>query len=407
MEVEIKSKSIELVPVGSLIQHPKNMHKHSEEQIYRLCELIKYQGFRNPLIVQAGTNLVVAGHGRLLAAQRLGLELVPVIYQEFKSEEQLYAYLVSDNAIGKDSWAQLDLSMINVELENLGPEFNIDMLGIKDFVLEPVEKFDPQCDEDDVPDVKEDPVTKRGDIWILGNHRLMCGDSTMIDDVEKLMNGESADFGFCDPPYNLGFEYNSYDDNKTNEEYGEFSKLWFSNLQQFTSRQAVTLGTKNIKTMSDLSDSVAGVGCWVKKNWITSCHIAKLQQWEPIFFYGDFTKHKRSTDLYEINRKIQKDVGDKHTCPKQIELLDEILTNYCNESVLDLFGGSGTTLISAEKNRKKSYLLELDPVYVDVIINRWQNYTGKDAVLESSDETYNSLRSKHAQRQSVSKQEES
>ena len=178
--MEIRSQSIELVSVNQLIPHPKNMNKHSEEQIMRLCKIIEYQGWRNPLIVQKGTNLIVAGHGRLLAAKHLNMEEVPVTYQEFESEEQLYACIVSDNAIA--SWAELDLGMINMEIENLGPDLDIDVLGIKDFVIEPLEKYDSE-NEDDVPELKEDPITKRGDVWILGNHRVMCGDSTMIDDV--------------------------------------------------------------------------------------------------------------------------------------------------------------------------------------------------------------------------------
>lgn len=211
-------------------------------------------------------------------------------------------------------------------------------------------------------------------------HRLMCGDSTSIDAVEKLMNGQKADFGFCDPPYNLGFDYNQYDDNKTDQEYSDFSRSWFNNLSMVTTRQAITLGTKNIPVMSNLS-KVAGVACWVKKNWITSCHIAKLQQWEPIFFYGDYTKYKRNSDLFEINNEFQKDVGNDHTCPKQIKLIEDIFSNYCEKSVVDLFGGSGTSMIAAHKLNKKSFLMELDPHYCDVIVARWEKYTGKKAEL--------------------------
>ncbi|GAG28295.1 unnamed protein product, partial [marine sediment metagenome] len=148
-----------------------------------------------------GTNRIAAGHGRLEAAKKIGLEKVPVTYQEFENEDQFYAFVVSHNAIAKDSWASLDLSMVNLELENLGP-IDIDMLGIKDFVVEPIEKYDEEKD-DDVPEVKGEPVTKRGDVWLLGEHRAMCGDSTMIDDVEKLMDGEKADMVFTDPPYGI------------------------------------------------------------------------------------------------------------------------------------------------------------------------------------------------------------
>lgn len=218
----------------------------------------------------------------------------------------------------------------------------------------------------------------------------MCGDSTSIDAVKGLTMGCAAPLGFCDPPYNLGFRYNSYDDNKTDDEYIKFSHRWFSNLASVTSRQIVTLGTKNIPIMANLG-VVAGVACWVKKNWITSCHIAKLQQWEPIFFYGDYTKFKRVSDLYEINRKVQQDVGDDHTCPKQIELIIDIIENYSHSGdiVVDLFGGSGTTIIACEKTGRVSYSMELDPRYCDVIVQRWQTLTGENAKLESSGELFN------------------
>ena len=139
--LEIRSKEIELVPLNLLIPYEKNMHKHSDEQIERLCHLIRYQGFRDPLIVQKGTNIIAAGHGRWLAAKKLEMEKVPVVYQEFESEEQFYAFVVSHNAIGKNDWAQLDLAQINVDLEQLGPELNIEMFGLKEFTIEPMDRL--------------------------------------------------------------------------------------------------------------------------------------------------------------------------------------------------------------------------------------------------------------------------
>lgn len=391
--MNIKANEIEIVSIDSLIPYQKNMNRHTPEQIEKLIELIKYQGFRDPLIVQKGTGIVVAGNGRLEAAKKMGMKNVPVTYQEFENEAQLYAFVVSHNAINSSNWGGgLDLAQINTDIVDIGPDLDLELLGIKDFVLEPIEKSVPQADEDDVPKVKS-AITLKGDMWVMGRHRLLCGDSTLMDDVERLMCGEVADFGFCDPPYNLGFSYNEYDDNKTDAEYIEFSKLWFSNLQLISNKQCVTLGTKNIPLMSVLGD-VAGVACWVKKNWVTGCHIAKLQQWEPIFFYGDYTKFKRTSDLFEVNRKVQKDVGNDHTCPKQIDLIVDIFDNYsCEKSlIVDLFGGSGTSLIACEKLNRKSYLMEMDPVYCDVIVKRWQNYTGQKAILESTGQTYDELR---------------
>ena len=212
-----------------------------------------------------------------------------------------------------------------------------------DFLKQDLEESEQTENDDQVPDVIDNPYgVKHGDIWALGKHMLMCGDATSQDDVSKLMNGDKADLGFCDPPYNMGYSYNSYDDNKSHSEYIDFSEKWFRNLQENSIRQAITLGTKNIPIMSNLGD-VAGVACWVKKNWITSCHISKLQQWEPIFFYGDFTKHKRTSDLFEVNRVVQQDVGDDHTCPKQIKLILDIFDHYGGETIVDLFQGSGTS----------------------------------------------------------------
>lgn len=149
--MQIKSESIELVSVDALIPHPKNMHNHPPEQIERLCKLIEYQGFRTPLVVQLGTNLIVAGHGRLEAAKKLGIQRVPVTYQKFDDEAQLYAFMVSDNAIGKDTWATLDLSQINLDIQDLGPELDIDMLGLKSFKVDPIDNLDlnqePRVDE--------------------------------------------------------------------------------------------------------------------------------------------------------------------------------------------------------------------------------------------------------------------
>jgi len=139
-----------------------------------------------------------------------------------------------------------------------------------------------------------------GDLIELGQnyqHRVLCGDSTNENDVKRLMNSTEAELAFTDPPYNLGFEYNSYDDNKTDEEYKDFSKKWFLNLKKYSNRQIVTMGVNNIHISSSLSKPTS-VGCWIKKNWISSSKIAKLQQWEPIFFYGDFSKYKRTSDLF-------------------------------------------------------------------------------------------------------------
>lgn len=151
----MENLEVKYVGIDSLLPHPKNMHSHSPEQIERLSKIIEYQSFRTPITVQNGTNLVVCGHGRLLAAKNLGYTKVPVIYQEFKSEEQLYAHMVADNAIGKDSWAKLDLSQINKDIVDLGPDLDIDLLGLKDFVIEPLDAVLPDLGDGSDPDIQQ------------------------------------------------------------------------------------------------------------------------------------------------------------------------------------------------------------------------------------------------------------
>src|SRR5574343_420122 len=203
--IENKAEKIDFVSPEVIVPWDKNANHHSSDQIKRLCKLIEHNGFRDPLIISKRSGFLICGHGRLMAAKKLKLDLVPVIYQDFRDEAEEYQFMVAHNAIA--AWAELDLSAVNTEMLDLGPDFDIDLLGIKDFVIEPIEKFEPQADEDDVPEVVH-PITKKGDIWILGNHRLMCGDSTMIDDVEKLMNGEKADMVFTDPPYGVSYQSN-------------------------------------------------------------------------------------------------------------------------------------------------------------------------------------------------------
>lgn len=384
--------AIELWEISRLIEYARNPRKN-DHAVDRIAAAIHEFGFRVPILAKSDGSLI-DGHLRLKAARKLNLEKVPVIIADDMTDVQIKAFRISVNKMADlAEWDDELLALEFDELADLG--FDTELTG---FSQDEIDGLIPQqvkeglTDEDETPEPPVEPVTVLGDVWLLGNHRLMCGDSTSIDSIKKLMNGSVCDLGFCDPPYNLGYEYNSYDDNKTDKEYEDFSHSWFDNLVLFTEKQIVTLGTKNIKVMANLADKVAGVGCWVKKNWITSCHIAKLQQWEPIFFYGDFTKFKRSSDLFEINREYQSDVGGNHTCPKQIKLIDEILIHYCNKKVLDMFGGSGTTLISSEKNNKAAFLMELDPKYCDVIIKRWQDFTGKEAIHEQSGQTFNSMK---------------
>lgn len=393
--MQIKSESIELVSVDALIPHPKNMHNHPPEQIERLCKLIEYQGFRTPLVVQLGTNLIVAGHGRLEAAKKLGIQRVPVTYQKFDDEAQLYAFMVSDNAIGKDTWATLDLSQINLDIQDLGPELDIDMLGLKDFTIEPLDKLEPQCDEDEVPEV-EHPITRRGDVWLLGNHRVMCGDSTMIDDVEKLMNGEKADMVFTDPPYGINLEIGDGNGNglakKTDYRYIKNDDSINVAVDCFNLSKSLNIEKMvfwGANYFLNVLDNTKCFLCWDKRGSLPDDDFCGTE-----IAWTNCTKHTKTLTI-QWRGMIKQGENGKRLHPNQKPIL---LAEKCFEylesgyGVLDFFLGSGSTLIACEKTNRKCYGMELDEHYCDVIIKRWEQYTGKKANLESTGQTYEELK---------------
>ena len=402
--MEIKSKEIELVPINNLVPYEKNMHIHSDEQIDRLCELIRYQGFRSPLIVQKGTNRVACGHGRLMACKKLGLEKVPVIYQEFESEEQFYAYVVSDNAIGKDTWAQLDLSQINTDIIDFGPELDIDMLGLKDFVVEPIEKLDPLANEDNIPEIKKDPITKPGDIWLLGDHRVICGDSTIIETYEKLFDGKKAKMIHTDPPYGVDYE-------GVNNDHLKAEKLRQFIYDALTSADMYLEPASNIYVWHPDIHSYEFIGAfrdagfrqarpsiiqWVKDSLVLSQGDYHLRNEPCLYGWKEGPKRKRVSDrkqdtIWEYPKPKR---AEGHPTMKPVELCQRAIENSSDGRwiVLDMFLGSGSTLIACEKVGRFCYGIELDPVYCDLVVDRWQEYTGKEVILEGSGETYNSLR---------------
>jgi DNA modification methylase len=413
--MEIKSKEIQLVDISRLVFNPKNNNKHPPEQIERLAKLIQFQGFRNPVVVSNRTGFVAAGHGRIEAAKKIGMSLVPVMYQDFESEAQEYAYLTSDNAIA--SWAELDLSAINTEMLDLGPDFDVDMLGIKDFVIEPIEKFDPQGDEDEVPEVVH-PITKKGDLWILGNHRLLCGDSTMIDDVEKLMNGEKADMVFTSPPYNAntkagqGDIFNGkkskklydegYSDNLESFQYLDFAKTVLENCFLVTEGFIFWNVSYNansryeyIKQIEDRFEYLIEQICWKKTSTIPFKG-SLMRDWEPIYLFSTDGKNlgleEVTSNHWIVSNQNAQQENHKACFPVALPEKGISIIKKRTGIVFEPFCGSGTTMIASEKLGRKCFGMELDEKYCDVIITRWQKFTGRDAVLCDSNQTYNEIK---------------
>lgn len=384
IKIAFDPDKLKLVDPKTLIKDPKNRNKHPQAQIDRFCKLLQEYGMRWPILVSERTGVIKAGEGRLLAALQLGMPEVLVSYQEFENETLEYGFGISDNAIA--SWADLDLAGINTDIGDLGP-FDIDLLGIEDFTVTSVEKLEPQCDEDEVPEHVE-TRTKLGDIYVLGKHRLLCGDSTSIDAVEMLMNGEKADMVFTDPPYGYKYESNYQDKHemlKNDDKILDFLPCAFSAMKEdsciylFGSHQTI----HKWRDLIDQSFEYKNLIVWKKNNWsMGDLKGAYAGQHELILF-----AHKgrvelrgdRSRDIWEFDRDPPKD----HPTQKPIPLIEFAIDKSSDTSmnIMDLFGGSGSTMIACEKTNRKCFMMELDPHYCDVIVARWEKYTGKKAEL--------------------------
>lgn len=381
--------------VADLIPYARNSRTHSDEQVAKIASSIKEFGFLNPVIVD-GENGIIAGHGRIMAAQKLGIDEVPVVEASHLTDAQKRAYIIADNRLALD--AGWDDEMLRVEFAELADaEFDLELTG---FSLEEIEALQPEeieeglTDEDAVPEAPEQPVTVEGDVWVLGNHRLMCGDSTSVDAVEKLMAGQKADMVFTDPPYNI-----DYQGVKDKREKIKNDKMSDDDFVDFLRQSLMGCETMYVccswqyahlfkQAMTDLARAPKAMIVWNKVN--PAQHLDKyFKQHEIIFYYGDFGGQKTLRgDVWEVKRQR----NTLHPTMKPVELIDMAMVDQPDKRVVyDSFGGSGSTLISCEKNHRHARLMELDPKYCDVIIKRWQDFTGQEAVLESTGDKFNDL----------------
>jgi DNA modification methylase len=400
---------IQDVAVNKLIPYAKNSRTHSVEQVGQIAASIKEFGFRNPILVD-GVG-IIAGHGRLLAAQKLGLDKVPTLDCSDMTESQKKAYIIADNKLALN--AGWDTAMLTIEMQELEDEgFDLTLLGFDDkelnALLQP-EVVEGLTDEDAVPDIPEEPKTKLGDIYILGNHRLMCGDSTSIDAVEKLMDGQKADICFTSPPYNAGSldikgnartqkKYNSFDDNQTEDEYKDFviSNLncIFSVCNEVLYNIGLVEGNKRVivDVLAHYREQFKDIIYWKKNNvapHIQSGVINNLVEF--ILCFGDGKRKFQNAqftqgsyyNVIEGSSAAGNEYSGIHKATFPSYLPENIINNFCPPKgiVLDTFGGTGTTMIAAEKLSRKAYLMELDPKYCDVTVKRWEDFTGKKAVL--------------------------
>lgn len=395
-------------PVADLIPYARNSRTHNEEQIAQIMASIKEFGFTNPILI-GSDNVIIAGHGRLLAAQRLGLTEVPVICLPDLTETQRKALVIADNKIALNAgWDEEMLALEMKELEE--SDFNLDILGFSEDELKELENFgEPQTDakseENEILEAPVEPITKRGDVWILGEHRLMCGDTTMVDDLKKLMAEDIADMVFTDPPYNVNYGATMKDslryhagtlggrkimNDNLGDGFAQFLTDSISNLMMFNKGAAyVCMSSSELHTL--YSSFVAAGGKWSTfiiwaKNTFTLGRADYQRQYEPILYGWNADKphywcgDRDQSDVWEYNKPVKNDL---HPTMKPVELVERAVLNSSKSGdiVLDGFGGSGSTLIACEKNNRKARLMELDPKFCDVIVKRWEEYTGRKAEL--------------------------
>lgn len=376
---------IKTVSVEKLIPYVRNSRTHSDGQVAQIAASIKEFGWTNPILVD-GESGVIAGHGRLLAARKLGQKEVPVIELAHMTESQKRAYVIADNQLAMN--AGWDTTLLSLELADLKEQgFEMDVLGFDpkelDKLLEP-EQVDGLTDEDAVPEAPVEPKTKLGDIYQLGNHRLMCGDSTSIDAVEKLMDGQKADMVFTDPPYNI-----DYQGVKDKREKIKNDKMPDNEFVDFLTESLMGCEVMYVccswhyahlfrEAMIRLARQPKAMIVWDKVN--PAQHLDKyFKQHEIIFYYGDYGGQKTLRgDVWTLKRQK----NTVHPTMKPVELIEIALQDNAGKKIVyDGFGGSGSTMIACEKLGRQARLMELDPKYCDVIVKRWEDFTGKKAVL--------------------------
>lgn len=382
---------IQYKPIHDLIPYARNSRTHNDAQVAQIAASIKEFGWTNPVLLD-GTNGIIAGHGRVMAAQKLGESEVPTIELSHMDENQKRAYIIADNKLALNAgWDNEMLALEVADLKDAGYD-----LGLTGFSLDELQALNPEViegltDEDAVPEVPVEPKTKLGDIYQLGNHRLMCGDSTSIDAVDKLMYGQKADMVFTDPPYGVDYKGINNDSRDGLEDllraaFGNYlaSSKSGASIYCFHSDRCADVFHKVFREFFHFSSMII----WAK-NSLTLSQTDYQSQHEPCLYgWMDNGKHSWYSDRKQTSVwRFDKERVEGHTTPKPVALVEKAVNNSSKggDAILDLFGGSGSTLIACEKIGRHARVMELDPKYCDVIVKRWEDFTGKKAELINAD----------------------
>lgn len=402
-------QQIEYIATEKLIPYARNSRTHSDEQVAQICSSINEFGFTNPILIDAD-DVIIAGHGRTMAAHRLQMKELPCLRLSHLTEAQKQAYVIADNKLALNAgWND---EMLKIELQELkDADFDLSLTGfddteLADLMAEAVEEG--LVDEDQVPDEPEKPVSVVGDVWKLDQHRVMCGDSTSITAIDQLMEMQKADMWLTDPPYNIAYEGGSKIRDAIKND-----KMEDSNFRQFLT-DAYTAADLSMKQGAvfyiwhadsegynfrgaclDVGWKIRQTLIWNKNN---SAFGRSDYHWkhEPCLYgWKDGAGHfwandRKQTTVLDFDRPSK---SEEHPTMKPVGLIEYQIKNNTRGSdlILDSFGGSGSTLIACEKTGRKARLMELDPKYVDVIVKRWQEFTGRQAIHAETGKTFDEM----------------
>ena len=394
-----------IVQVEDLIPYALNSRTHSDEQVAQLAASIREFGFTNPILIDQDSN-IIAGHGRLLAARKSKMDQVPAVVVTGLDDRKRRALVIADNKLALN--AGWDEEALRVELEDLAGDFG-ELMGFSEDELVDLLRGDEATegltDEDAVPDAPEVPVTVEGDVWVLGRHRLMCGDSTSIEHLERLCEEQLVDMWLTDPPYNVAYEGGTKEkltiqnDSMTDDSFRTFLRDSYSAADAVMKKGAVFYIWHADSEGYNFRGAAADIGWPIRQCliWKKSSLVMGRQDYhwihEPCLYgWKEGAAHlwatdRRQTTILEFNKPHR---NGEHPTMKPVELFEYQMLNNTKGSdiVLDSFAGSGTTAIACEKHGRNARLMELDPKYCDVIIKRWQDFTGETATLEATGEPF-------------------
>jgi len=399
---------IEKLETNKLIPYVNNSRTHSENQVSQVAASITEFGFNNPILIDK-KNTIIAGHGRLLAAQKLGLPEVPCVRLEHLTETQKKAYIIADNKLALN--AGWDEELLSLELKGLEEDgFDTSLIGFDEKEMAQIlseGSKDGLTDEDEIPEVNEEAQTKEGDLYQLGNHKLLCGDSTSVEQVERLMEGEKADMVFTSPPYNANSKApqgdvfnkkksvpmyaNGCPDNWDSKDYVKFTAsvldicfavtdgFIFWNIN-YNSNSRFEYIEQIQKRLPYLVEQI----CW-KKNSSIPFKGSLMREWEPIYVFStnkqSIAVKQVSSNFWQVSNTNSQAKNHKACFPVELPEKGINIVSKNTGIVLDPFGGSGSTLIACEKANRRCYMMEKDPIYCDVIVKRWEDFTGSKAKL--------------------------